>query len=413
MPDEGRDALIALLMAAMVAAGSFAVQTYQWTIPYQITAIIPVWYYAENTTRGTASGVTDWVDHLALTVSPAAAENYVIIANALVSISNATEYAFVRLLIDGTEYAYENMNAYGAGGSNRFVFGTHKRIEFGAGGHTIKIQYKDTTVDVGDVYIDNSAIIAIKVTDESPTAENEALGTTTSTTYVDRASLNFTSASDNYLVLGSAEISNADPGTSTYVQLTRATTSQGEMRWEAQDGSVEDWYTYVGVRLFTLPAGAQDFRIQYKTESATYAARIRQARVTAAKLSDIGGGSWTAENETGGSTNSLTYVDVTTLDFTAPATDNYLVLASALLNHNQNDAESTVNARLLVDSGPYGEVFYRPNDTSDYMPFFVMRRLELAGGAHSLKIQFRAGEADPGELSSIKNARIIVIREPV
>jgi hypothetical protein len=372
------------------------------------TGIVERWYYAENEASDSNS-TGAWKDRTTLTFTATAA-NYLIIAGAFINVSNTTDNASVSMLLDGSVIAEENFRAQGAGADTYFTFATHRLVSLAAGTHSLVLRYKDDP-GTGTVYIKNARIFAMKVSSGTVTAENESVGTTTSTTPVNRTTLSFTSAADNYLVLGSAELRNTATANASYVQLTQTTTSQGQMN-KKQYGSADHWYSYVAPRIFDLPGANQDFRIQYWAGVGT--AEVRRARVTAAKMSDLGALVVTAENEGYDSTTSTTWVDRVTATFTS-TDDNYLVIGYALVGTDQNAAGDIVYAQLDYGAAASADnMWYRPSYATaplDNIPFFSVRKLSLTAGSQVFKIQYRVGTG--GNTGYIRNARILAIKLPL
>ncbi|MEM3402560.1 MAG: lamin tail domain-containing protein, partial [Candidatus Hadarchaeales archaeon] len=356
-------------------------------------------FWAENTTRlnvGTGSGqapVNVWHTHLNVDFTPSTTGNYIIIANAHYSFANTTDPHFVRFLINDVESALDNhIIATGAGSGNIFTFAAHKLMSLTAGtSYNFKIQFMRKLGSTTASWIENSRIIVLWAGDDAVTAENESLGTTTSTTPVDRVTLTFTPPStDNYLVISSA---NAATNTenSVIVRLAQGTTVY---RWlqKASQGTLpslspenQSLYGFAGARRFELSPASQTFKLSYAAYTGT-TALIRYARVTALRLSQISSSFWDNTSEAESTTTSTTYVEKMRLEFNAPETDNYIIVVSG--QHGISSASYNVTTMALLDGNTIGVASFRPRFTAENAPIFITKVTQLDAGPHTVSLQF-------------------------
>lgn len=237
-------------------------------------------FYAQNEARSTTTS-TSWQDKTVLTFTSETAD-YLILASATAD-GSSTSYDFkVQLTIDGTAYNAVNIEPYNAG--NRYLWAMIKKVSFTSGSHTIKIQYcsESTLATAG---IAHARIVVLKLSNFSNYyyAENEARTTTTSTSYVDKVTLTSTPQAGYHLVLASAGIDVASTSYSAYVQLVKNGTSQGEMLIETQDTTTRG-FTYFALKAESLSSVSTTWKIQYRAESSSYAAGIKDARVIVLEL---------------------------------------------------------------------------------------------------------------------------------
>jgi hypothetical protein len=358
--------------------------------------------YNESEGESTTTSNT-FQDKVVLTFTPSATKNYLIIASGLVAHASTFYATEVQLTIDGSVYAINEFQPTGAAGTNYYSFASQKVVSLGATSHTIKIQYRSMTSGQ-TAKIKNARIIALEIQDYQ-TAIAEAQSQTNSTSYQDKATLTFTPTSaGDYLIIATADLSASNTNYSALAQLTYDGASQGEMTREPTVAS--HFYTFGMVRELSLSAASHTFKIQYRSESSSYYAYIKNARITAVRLSDLGGFQYT-ESEAESYTSSTTYQDKTTLTFTPPSAQDYLIIASALVR--QESTSYAVYTNLDVDGTSYAEKIYRPKDSTGYVPFFVIKDINLSAASHSIKIQYRTNRASTSAEAYIKNARIIAI----
>lgn len=342
-------------------------------------------------------------DKVTLTFTPGATKNYLIIASGLVAHASTSYVTEVQLTIDGSTYAINEFQPSGAAATNYYSFASHKVVSLDATAHTIKVQYRSTTSGQ-TAKIKNALIIAVEVQDYE-TAISETQSQTTSTSYQDKTTLTFTPASaGDYLIIATADLSAANNTSSALARLTYDGASQGEMTREPTVAS--HFYTFGMIRRLSLTAASHTFKIQYRSESGSYNAYIKNARITAVRISDLGSSQY-AESEAESYTSLATYQDKTTLTFTPASAGDYLIVASALVR--QENATYAVYANLAIDGTSYGEKIYRPRDATDYVPFFVIKKINLSAASHTIKIQYRTNSASTAREAFIKNARIIAI----
>jgi len=244
-------------------------------------------------------------------------------------------------------------------------FSRHMVMELNGGTeYTFKLQFKTSNAS-GTAYLENGHILILQVSDYH-TAYEEAESNTTSTTYVDKTTLTFTpSSAGDYLVIGSCHMTINSVLRSLYTQLIHNGTSQGEVCRELTVAN--EYRAFTSMRVITFSSAQQTLKLQYKTEDVSEAAYIKDARITAIRLNDLGIDDNSVDIDGPETTTSETYVDVPSANITFTPSPNqegdYLVLGFCLLKGDKTNRKAY--ARLELDGTPYGEMAFRPDDTKD------------------------------------------------
>ncbi|MDZ4230246.1 MAG: hypothetical protein U1B77_00325, partial [Dehalococcoidales bacterium] len=280
---------------------------------------------------------------------------------------------------------------------NWHSFASHKVIQLtGGSSHTVKIQYR-TENAAGTAYIKNAALAVIEVTNYY-TAEQETEITTTSTSYVDAVALNFSPSSQaDYLMLVSADLASTSAGKDADAQWT--------IDGVADSGVVHNGTNYMcwsSVERENLTAASHTFKIQYKT-SVPASAKIRYARITAVLASDLGFLRY-AESEAESVTQSITYVDKTTLSYTASRRHDDINIASGL--GKQENSSYAFYANVDRDGVSGGETVFVPGSARIYRSFMLMSKQNTASGVTTHKIQWKTNNAAANTEAFIQNANI-------
>ena len=343
---------------------------------------------------------------LQLTFTPPSTANYLILHAATLSNSSTSYQSSYQILIDSTALCSCPFTPREVG--DYMPFYGHDVMELTGGTeYTFKMQFKTSNTS-GIAYLRGGHILIVQVSDYH-TAYVEAESNTTSETYVDKTTLTFTpSSAGDYLVLGSCHMTMNSVVRSFYTQLTHGGTSQGEV---CKEISVANEYReYTTMRVITFSSAQQTLKIQYKTEDASQAAYIKEARITAIRLSDLGVDNNSVDIDGPETTTSETYVDVPSATITFTPSPNqqgdYLVMGFCLLNGSATNRKAY--AQLDLDGTPHGEMSFRPDDTKDYLPFIFIHKERISPGSHTFKLQYKT------EASSMtvecQNARLLVIK---
>ena len=358
----------------------------------------------------TTTTSTTYQDKAVLTWTPAALDNWLIIATAKLHRSSTTagQTTKAQLTIDGTSVAETYCSDDKTVNDNR-TFVAIKVDNFTAVSHTIKIQYATTNAS-NTARIENARITAIRIGDNN-FYENENLGggTTKSTAYVGVENLTFTpDITDNYLIFARVDVTNATITNFTGVRLTIDGENKGEENLKIADTAPA--YLPAAFQMVTTLTGGSSHTIQISVVSPSNTViTYKNALVYAIRNTEIFRETFFIDNTTVGSTTSLTPVANTTLNFTPVSSGNYLIFATGELR--TSSLTVPVNASLTVD-GTLIE-----NSSIDWITtpgqwtsFAYSKRLtSLSASAHTTVINFYAAVAGT---AYIRNARILVLRLP-
>jgi hypothetical protein len=293
--------------------------------------------------------------------------------------------------------------------TERATAGTHDVINLSAGtSYSFRIKYR-TSNALGTASIEKLSLQAIAVSavtagpDDSTKHAETTAANTTSATYVDNTTLTFTpSTQGDYLVLASMGIACDVVNKSVSSQLTLDTVSQGEVVRQMPVASQYELYAIA--RKVNLTAASHTLSLQYMTGGGTV--YIRNARITAVRLSDLGDAEY-VESEGVDTTTSATYVvkPGATVTFDHLTYENQLVLYFALISGN-NVNQDFYGAGFL-DGVLEHERLMRPKNTSDYLSVYALYCAHVTSASHTYDIRFSATGA---KTISMKNARILVLR---
>ncbi|MBI4329816.1 MAG: hypothetical protein HY673_00875 [Chloroflexi bacterium] len=369
-------------------------------------------YYADDDSNdpSTTTSVL-FQDKTTLTFTPrgSGSKYYLVIAGALIANSSASYVTGAQLLQTTPTPTTLAITHYQPNMANYYVpFAAQKIVTLSGGtSYTFKIQYY-TSNGSGTAAIQKARIAAIEVANYA-NAIDESNTTNQSTSYAAKVTLNFTSSSANYLIIAAGDTANSAANYYTKARvIDTASADQGEGVQESP--AALQYRPYAMMQRASLSAGSQTYTLQYASQSAVGGreANMQNARVSAVLLSDLGADSY-AVTEGPTATQSITYVDMTTLTFTPAVAGVYLVIGSAFVTNENTAYEGWAN--LDINGTSYAEAAIKPRSTSAYMPFFAAVRVSLAASSQTIKLQWRTNFAGHSAREAfIKNARIIALR---
>lgn len=350
-------------------------------------------FYAESRTQ-TSTTSTTYGDKVALTFTPDANSDYVLMWCALIqNASNITADAKVRFFHDTASSVVNELNhemaETAAPADYIFAYGI-KRFQFGASpaSQTWSIEFAAETA--GDtINCKEASIIAIKMDAADQYAESEALSSTTSTTFQDKATLTFTPATaGDYLIICSSEGQSDAAANPIEVRLLdSSSTARGLSVLQVKD--VLNWHSFGTFIRQNLAASSQTIKTQFRSQGGNNV-DLQRSRVLALRL-DKFANNYYAEDLTRTTTTSTTYVDKVTLTQT-PVAGLHLKLFTGV-----TDGDSINNTSLwrgLEGSTDQGEGAKEPNNTSasDHQGI-TFKRDTLAASSTTWKTQFRTDNA--------------------
>jgi hypothetical protein len=229
--------------------------------------------------------------------------------------------------------------------------------------------------------------------------EHTAQQSTTSTSYVDAVSINFTPpATKDYLVVFSALTNNSSIFFPTILHLDINGTGYSETSHRPVNTTL-NWRSFGGQKVITANAGvAQDISIQYKTGNASATAYVQRVAISIIEIANYENAEANAET----STTLDTYENKVTLTFTPSEAADYLVLVT--VNSRNSVPGKDCYVEMMMDGVPRGEFTtvnspYASAATAGIMNFSVVE--------HTLQINYKTQGFGTAFL---KDARITVVK---
>jgi hypothetical protein len=234
--------------------------------------------------------------------------------------------------------------------------------------------------------------------------ESLDVSSTTNTTYQDKVSISFTpQITADFIIIATAEVRGSSTSYQAKSQLSVNSTTFQELFYRVKD--LTDWYPFCGLKRLTLNEGTKYVaKIQFCTNNAAGTASIRNARLLIFSLQ-----SEYAESEGLSTTDSTEWQDKTTLTFTPPSNEDYLIIATA--NYRGSSTSRDTKIRLIQDNTTvHTENLGRPGagTTANYYTFAVMRKVTLDATLHNFKIQY-CSSGSPG-IAGINYAHIVAVK---
>jgi len=278
-----------------------------------------------------------------------------------------------------------------------------------AGGRTMAVNYRSGSAS-SSPKIKFVHLALLPLDDGAPAeptyqfAASDSEATSTSTNYVNKATLSFTpGVSDTWVVMGFAELKNSSTSRLTSAQLT----IDGAV---AQDTTLApknatDYQSFVGMKVVTLSAAAHTINIAYKTSASAGTAYIRYARIVAIRQASLLVSS-ADEGDTGHDVTT-TMTDYVTTSFTPATAGDYLLIWSAAMNGNTTSYNTNIEARLNGTAQDTCSV--RNNNTSNYVTFLSVQMANLAASAQTISLA-AAKDSGSSAVHHVKRSRVTAIR---
>ena len=314
-------------------------------------------------------------------------------------------------------------------GSNdyRNVSSFYLAEDLGSGSHNVDIDaYRST--DAG--YIRDMKIAVLRLDDWLTTsgmydyAATEGSEALTQDSWETVETLTFTpDTAGDYLVLGTVQARNPssinsitfrlnyDSG-SEYLPVINSEESNQTYCTAECFGTPELGWMWGGI--VNIPASSKTILLEgYQHGSTGMAAEMR--RIIAIRIAAMDSAANTDEDASNTSTSSQ-WVDRSTITFTPPSTEDYLILAGIV---TKPDAEADLGcARLNQTAGTGSGVISQhegkskdASDPADAFPFYTVEIKELAGISQTFKTQYGYGTDSSGTTYS-KGSWIVAIRKP-
>jgi hypothetical protein len=237
-------------------------------------------------------------------------------------------------------------------------------------------------------------------------AENLSGGSTTSTSYQNAVTLQFTpDANSTYLIIASWIM--GESSTSYQVQAQLVNTTQSEnfdsllvFRPKATTDNIGGGG--MGIDNFGASPVQQTYVIRYCTNNASGKAYIRQAKIFAIKLTSADQ-YITSENLS--TTTSTSYQTKATLTLTPSVADNYIIIASAVGYGSANNQYFRVQEN--IDGTAYSNENVMPNQAVNRYFWGTVKIVNLSATSHTITIQYCSSATSA--TAGIENAVIVAL----
>lgn len=243
---------------------------------------------------------TSYTDVESLTHTFLNGEDYYVLCSAQCDTNNASYRGVIRAYDGTTEYGYTDRDHDDA--ANAVPWATLFKLTGDGTSKTIKIQGASNNAS-GTNTVTNATIVAFRknLFDNAYYAESRTRGTTTSTTYQDKATLTQTPEALQHLIIGCGVVDVAATTSSGYAQLIEGATSKGEHLHEPNtSGAAGGAWPYMQAYGAELAASSTTWKVQYKAESGTVTIGLSESAIVALQLEASAGGSpYTLTAETG------------------------------------------------------------------------------------------------------------------
>jgi hypothetical protein len=235
-------------------------------------------------------------------------------------------------------------------------------------------------------------------------AEALARTTTTNISYQDKTTLTFTpDASSDYWFLWSCILDQSSVTSDAKVRLQDTTGGTTLCEYNCESKDLTDIRSFFGLAKHTSggsPA-SNTWKTQFCSESGTTG--IAQSTLLALKAAT---GDQYAESNVESTTTSSTYSTKATLNFTPASQGDYLIIATAEVACDS--LSDDIGVRLAHSATNYGDAQIRTADTSSYVPWGTMVKLNLTASSKTFTIDFNS--TNNSDIARIRNARILAIR---
>jgi len=208
------------------------------------------------------------------------------------------------------------------------------------------------------------------------------------------------------LTIATASLPNGTVSVS-YNQTLTATGGTTPYTWAISSGSLPAGLSLVastGVISGTPTAsGTSNFTARVTDNVAATATKALSIIVNAASSGQY----QFAGNDSEVSTTSTSWQTRTTLTFTPPATDNWVIMAFA--EFKGSSTSQAVNVRMTVDASAESQTSVTPPATTDYQSFTTTKFISLNASSHTINLDYASANASA--TAYLRNARIVAIQK--
>jgi hypothetical protein len=371
--------------------------------------------FAESEGESTTTS-TSWQNKLTLQFTPSVTDDYIILGVAELATSSTGRAAKIQFLVDDTAYGEGGTQSHDASPLAYDGMFFMKKINLDNTQHTVEIEYCANTSDV-TAKIRRARIVAFRK-DQLEIHYAENTGSTWGsllTSWVEKKQLQFTPGSaGDYLVIMSCETKNSNKG-ATGIRNKNGDTVLVEYKEGMKNGTGKNSRMFFFVDVINFAASQQTLRLEAKkheSQGADYRRRERilAIRLTGGRLSDTVEDASTGES----TTTSSTYQEKLDHSWSAGAHPDWLVLASAGVNFQSDEADgidvlmqlgdaTTMNNDLKVMFTYAADNHYQTN----YASFVGVDLIQGASGTQEVDIDYKS--TDGSTTAKIKDVHVVAI----
>lgn len=211
-------------------------------------------------------------------------------------------------------------------------------------------------------------------------------------------------ASDDWVILGFAELKNSSASYQTKVQIT----VDGAV---AQDTSIApknntDYLSFMGAKLMTLSAASHTFNVDYATSNASGTAYARNVRIVALRKSGLEW--WSADEGDAGHDLTTTMTSYVSTNWTPAAGGDYLLIGSAAFNGNTTSYATTLN--LMFNGTSLDDCTVTCANAANWHTFMFFKTAWADAGVQQTLGISAAKASGSSAVHHMKRGRVIAIR---
>lgn len=231
--------------------------------------------------------------------------------------------------------------------------------------------------------------------------EDDAISSTTSTSYSNKATLTITPPTTKYyLVMATGFVTSTT--TSNYIGVILEIDGTNYADQQFTPRIAGSYVTLAAHKVIQLSSGSSHtVRVRYKSEANGTSVSIKDTHLCALEVSNY----HTAELDEAASTTSSSFQDAVTLTFTAEAAD-YLIIATGDIS-NSSTSTST-EAQVTQDGAATSLMRQELQVANEYETYGMIRKVTLTAASHTFKIQYRTtddtGYIDDARITAVKTS---------
>lgn len=346
---------------------------------------------------------TSYQSKVSMNFTPQLTADFVIIAVAEVQGSNTNYQAKAQLAVDST--VYQELRYRVKDTTDWYPFCGSKRITLNEGAdYAIRIDYC-TSSSAATAYIRNARIVIFSL--QSEYVESEGLSTTSSTSWENKATLEFTPPSlGDYLIIATANYRMSTTNRDTKIQLIQDDTIvHTNNLGRPGSGTTAEYYTFGAMRGATLDAGLHSFKLQYCSSNTPGIAGINYAHIIAIRLDQFDS-NYYAESESESTTpTSGVWYDKVVNSYSADSGE-HLILGSISYMSGSTSYSTGLEFQTELTARQSSLVEHRAS--TNYESAFFMTKQTLSEENKTDKIAWMGESTN----ARVRNARLISCKLP-